>query len=120
MFDSKIRALIDPLLARPGQWLAANGVGADVITIGGCALEIAAALAVAFGQFAIALTLLIANRIADGLDGAVARTTQRTDLGVGTLTQESSRPINGGQCRGRMVMPRIFEGARGHCDDRGL
>jgi hypothetical protein len=92
MFDSKIRALIDPLLARPGQWLAANGVGADVITIGGCALEIAAALAVAFGQFAIALTLLIANRIADGLDGAVARTTQRTDLGVGTLTQESSRP----------------------------
>jgi phosphatidylglycerophosphate synthase len=82
MFDSKIRALIDPFLARPGQLLAANGVGADVITIGGCALGIVAALAIAFGQFGIALTLLIANRIADGLDGAVARATQRTDFGA--------------------------------------
>jgi hypothetical protein len=82
MFDSKIRALIDPFLARPGQLLAANGVGADVITVGGCALGIVAALAIAFGQFGIALTLLIANRIADGLDGAVARATQRTDFGA--------------------------------------
>lgn len=41
-----------------------------------------AALAIAFGQFGIALTLLIANRIADGLDGAVARATQRTDFGA--------------------------------------
>jgi phosphatidylglycerophosphate synthase len=82
MFDSNIRALIDPLLARPGQLLAANGVSADVITVGGCALGIAGAFAIAFGQFGIALTLLIANRIADGLDGAVARATQRTDLGA--------------------------------------
>jgi hypothetical protein len=34
--------------------------------------------------------------------------------------QESRRHINGGQRRGRMVMPRIFEGVRGRCDHRGL
>jgi phosphatidylglycerophosphate synthase len=82
MIDDRIRALIDPPLARAGRWLAATGIGADAITIGGCALGLAAALAIAFGQFFIALMLLIANRLADGLDGAVARATQRTDRGA--------------------------------------
>jgi hypothetical protein len=45
-------------------------------------LGITAALAVSFGQFYIALTLLIANRIADGLDGAIARATRHTDRGA--------------------------------------
>ena len=82
MIDDRIRTLIDPPLARAGQLLAANGIGADAITIGGCALGRAAALAITFGQFYIALTLLIANRIGDGLDGAVARATRRTDRGA--------------------------------------
>ena len=43
---------------------------------------LAAALAVAAGQFYIALALLIANRIADGLDGAIARATRPTDRGA--------------------------------------
>jgi phosphatidylglycerophosphate synthase len=82
MIDDRIRALIDPSLARAGRRLAATGIGADAITIGGCALGLAAALAIAFGQFFVALMLLIANRLADGLDGAVARATQRTDRGA--------------------------------------
>jgi phosphatidylglycerophosphate synthase len=82
MIDSSIRTLIDPPLARAGRVLAATGVGADAITMGGCALGLGAALAVAFGQFGMALTLLVANRIADGLDGAVARATRRTDRGA--------------------------------------
>jgi phosphatidylglycerophosphate synthase len=45
-------------------------------------LGLAAALAASFGRFYIALTLLIANRIADGLDGAVAQASQRTDRGA--------------------------------------
>ena len=82
MLDAQIRAVIDPPLARAGRWLATAGVGADVVSIIGCALGLAAALAIAFGQFFAGLILLIANRTADGVDGAVARATQRTDRGA--------------------------------------
>ena len=82
MIDANIRRLIDPPLARAGQRLAAAGIGADALTIGGCLLGLAAALAIAAGQFYIALALLIANRVADGLDGAIARATRPTDRGA--------------------------------------
>lgn len=82
MIDANIRRLIDPPLARAGRRLAAAGIGADAVTIGGCLLGLAAALAVSVGQFYIALALLIANRIADGLDGAIARATGPTDRGA--------------------------------------
>ena len=82
VIDASIRRLIDPSLARAGQLLATTGIGADAITIGGCLLGLVAALAASFGRFYIALTLLIASRIADGLDGAVARATRLTDRGA--------------------------------------
>ena len=82
MIDASIRLLIDPLLARAGRPLAAIGISADAVTIVGCLLGLTAAVAASFGQFYIALALLIANWIADGLDGAVARSTQRTDRGA--------------------------------------
>jgi len=82
MIDSWLRGLIAPPLARAGERLAAAGINADAISIGGCALGLGAALAAAFGHFAVALVLLIANRLADGLDGAVARATRRTDRGA--------------------------------------
>jgi phosphatidylglycerophosphate synthase len=82
VIDANIRRLIDPPLARAGQRLAGAGIGADALTIGGCLLGLAAALAVAAGQFYVALALLIANRIADGLDGAIARATRPTDRGA--------------------------------------
>ena len=82
MIDANVRRLIDPPLAHAGQLLAAAGIGADAVTIGGCLLGLVAALAVSAGQFYIALALLIANRIADGLDGAIARATRPTDRGA--------------------------------------
>jgi phosphatidylglycerophosphate synthase len=82
VIDANVRRLIDPPLAHAGQLLAAAGIGADAVTIGGCLLGLAAALAVSAGQFYIALALLIANRIADGLDGAIARATRPTDRGA--------------------------------------
>jgi phosphatidylglycerophosphate synthase len=82
MIDGTIRRLIDPPLARAGQRLATSGVGADAITLGGCVLGLLGAAAAALGHFSVALVLLIANRIADGLDGAVARATERTDRGA--------------------------------------
>ena len=82
MIDANIRRLIDPPLARAGQRLAAAGIGADGVTIAGCLLGLAAALAVSAGRFYLALILLIANRLADGLDGAIARATRPTDRGA--------------------------------------
>jgi phosphatidylglycerophosphate synthase len=40
-----------------------------------------AALLIALGQFGWALAPLLASRLADGLDGAVARATRKTDFG---------------------------------------
>ena len=82
MIDANVRRLIDPPLAHAGRLLAAAGIGADVVTIGGCLLGLAAALAVSAGRFYIAVALLIASRIADGLDGAIARATRPTDRGA--------------------------------------
>lgn len=82
MIDRWIRPLIDPPLVHAGRMIATVGMGADVITVGACILGLAGAAAIAFGAFTLALLLLIANRVADGLDGAVARATQATDRGA--------------------------------------
>ena len=82
MIDASIRRLIDAPLAHAGQLLAAAGISADAVTIGGCLIGLAAALAASVGQFYIALALLIANLISHGLDGAIARATRHTDRGA--------------------------------------
>ncbi|PLX37523.1 MAG: hypothetical protein C0606_04260 [Hyphomicrobiales bacterium] len=81
MFDSMMRRMIDPPLNVAGRGLAALGIGANAVTVGGFALGLAAAAAIASGQFALGLAFLLANRLADGLDGAVARATEKSDLG---------------------------------------
>jgi len=47
----------------------------------GLGIGLLAALIIALGQPAWALIPLLASRLADGLDGAVARATQKTDFG---------------------------------------
>jgi len=81
MFDTRVRRLIDPPLDAAGRRIARAGVSANAVTLAGFALGMAAAGAVAAGAFALALALVAANRLADGLDGAVARAAGRTDLG---------------------------------------
>ena len=81
MLDARLRPLIDPPLNAAGRVLAKLGVTANGLTAAGIALGIAAGAALAHGQFAAALALIIVNRLLDGLDGAVARSTQQTDFG---------------------------------------
>jgi len=81
MFDARLRPLIDPPLNRLGQTLAGTGITANSVTLGGFAFGLAAALAIATGHFLIGFLLIALNRFADGLDGAVARATAKTDLG---------------------------------------
>ena len=81
MIDHKLRPLIDPPLGAMGRWLARGGLSADQVTLLGLALGLAAALCIACGQFWAALVLILASRLADGLDGAVARATRPSDFG---------------------------------------
>jgi phosphatidylglycerophosphate synthase len=81
LLDARLRPLIDPPLNAVGRILAELGVTANAITTIGIALGIAAGVALAQGQFTIALVLIITNRLLDGLDGAVARATRLSDFG---------------------------------------
>lgn len=77
-----MRKVIDPVVNRWGQWLAARGVGANAVTLAGLGFGLVAALMLAIGAApGLALIPLLASRLADGLDGAVARATRKTDFG---------------------------------------
>lgn len=81
MLDAKLRPLIDPPLNRVGQVLAGLGVTANGLTFTGLALGLGGAAAIALGHIGFGLALICANRLADGLDGAVARVRGPSDLG---------------------------------------
>lgn len=81
MLDGRLRRMIDPALDRVAAGLARRGLGANAVTIGGFFLGVGAWVALACQAYPWALALIAANRIADGLDGAVARRTGPTDLG---------------------------------------
>lgn len=81
MFDAKLRPLIDPPLNRVGRALARSGVSANFLTFTGLAIGLAGAAAIAAGALWLGLVCIIANRLFDGLDGAVARIRGPTPLG---------------------------------------
>jgi phosphatidylglycerophosphate synthase len=81
MLDGAARRLIGPTLDRIGVVLARRSVTADQVTWAGFALGIGAAAAIAAELYALGLALVLASRACDGLDGAVARHTAKTDRG---------------------------------------
>jgi phosphatidylglycerophosphate synthase len=81
MLDAKLRPLIDPPLNAVGKMLAGLGVTANGLTFAGLAMGLGGAAAIALGHIGWGLALIIANRVADGLDGAVARVRGPSDLG---------------------------------------
>lgn len=81
MLDRRMRLLIDPPLNAAGRGLARAGVSADAVTLMGLVLGLVAAGLIATGHPLAALIPLLGSRIADGLDGAVARATHKTDFG---------------------------------------
>ena len=81
MLDAKLRPLIDPPLNALGRTLAGMGVTANALTFTGLALGLGGAAAIVLGHRGWGLALIIANRLLDGLDGAVARARGPSDLG---------------------------------------
>ena len=82
MFDARLLPLQHRLLDPLGRRMALAGLTADQVTLAGCALGVGAALAAANGFYALALLGLCANRLADGLDGAIARAKGPTARGA--------------------------------------
>jgi phosphatidylglycerophosphate synthase len=82
MLDRAANAALMPLFQIVARALVRAGVGADTVTLVGFAIGMAAAAAIAMQSYALGLVLLLASRLADGLDGPVARLTQPTDRGA--------------------------------------
>lgn len=81
MLDTRVRRLIDPALDRLGCMLARWGLGANAVTVLGFLLGAVGCVAIAFQSYGVALAFLMLNRLADGLDGAMARRQGPTDVG---------------------------------------
>ena len=81
MLDAVLRKVIDPPLARIAKAMVRTGVRANHVTWAGFVVGMAVIPALAMGQFWLAALAIILNRLADGLDGAIARETRVTDVG---------------------------------------
>lgn len=81
MLDRFVRPLIDPPLNAVGKSLASAGFTANGVTLIGLGLGLISAIFIAFGMPIVGLVLILLSRIADGLDGAVARASKKTDFG---------------------------------------
>ncbi|GAB4040831.1 MAG: CDP-alcohol phosphatidyltransferase family protein [Rubrivivax sp.] len=82
MLDRAAQAVLAPWLHAGAQRLVNAGLGADAVTLAGFALGLAAAAAIALQAYTAGLVLMLASRLCDGLDGAVARLTRPTDRGA--------------------------------------
>jgi phosphatidylglycerophosphate synthase len=82
MFDRAVRRRIDPWLEDLAGRAKARGFSADQVTWAGFGFGVTAMVAIALGAPLLALLLLCANRLCDGIDGALARLSQPTDHGA--------------------------------------
>ncbi|GAB4212917.1 MAG: CDP-alcohol phosphatidyltransferase family protein [Rhodoferax sp.] len=72
---------IQPMVQRLARTAHRLGLSANAITLIGFALGLLAALSIAQAHYLSGALLIALSRLADGLDGAVARLTQPTDAG---------------------------------------
>ncbi|RUR31152.1 CDP-alcohol phosphatidyltransferase family protein [Vreelandella nanhaiensis] len=75
----------NPYLEKPLNWMAkgviALGMRPDYVALIGFGLGMLALPALATEHYGLALVFIVLNRLADGLDGAVARATTASDAG---------------------------------------
>lgn len=81
MLDGALRPKLDPYLNAAARMIAAVGFTANGVTMLGLIIGFAAAGAIWVQLYWLGLVLLLISRICDGLDGAVARITGKTDFG---------------------------------------
>jgi phosphatidylglycerophosphate synthase len=82
MFDRTLNAMLARPLQRVASCMLALGWRADQVTWTGFAVGLTAFPLVALGYLHWAIFSMLLNRLADGLDGAMARQTRATDRGA--------------------------------------
>ena len=82
MIDATLRRFLDPVLEPLAERLSKTGVRANAITLAGFAVGMLAVPLLALQHWWLGLLAIALNRLADGLDGAVARRTRVSDLGA--------------------------------------
>ena len=82
MIDAALLPPIRAVLDAPARALVARGIGADQVTLAGFGIGLLALPALWAGWYIVALVLILANRLADGLDGIMARQVGPTDRGA--------------------------------------
>lgn len=83
MFDAKIRPLINPALNYAAELLARTGLTPNQMTAIGFFFGLLAFSSLALAHYAWALFFIVLSRLADGLDGPLARhESKESDLGA--------------------------------------
>lgn len=82
MIDAALLPHLRRLLMPLARGMVARGVRADQVTVAGFALGLMALPALWAGAYTLALAFILLNRLADGLDGEIARLTRPTDRGA--------------------------------------
>lgn len=82
MFDRALNGALQRPLKRMASGLIVLGLRADQMTWAGFVMGLTAIPLIALGQPHWAILSIALNRLADGLDGAMARLTRPTDLGA--------------------------------------
>jgi len=73
MFDGHLRSSVDKAVKPLGDGLRRTKITPDHLTIAGLLIAVGAAVAIAFGQLALGLLLVILAALPDLLDGALAK-----------------------------------------------
>lgn len=81
MLDRALRRVIDPCLEPLAGLMLRSGVTANGVTVLGFVLGLGGCAAIAAGFVWLGLVLILGNRLADGLDGMVARRSSGTGAG---------------------------------------
>ncbi len=81
MLDRILRPWVEPPLQRMARVTARLGVPANGVTLFGFLVGLLAVPAIANELYLLGLFFILANRVLDGLDGAVARVMGPSDLG---------------------------------------
>ena len=112
MLDPVIRRIIDPTVDAIGRLVRRSGMSANTVTLVGAGIGLLAVPALALQAYGWALAAIAANRLLDGLDGAVARAAGPTDLGgfldiVSDFLFYSAVPVGFALGRPDMALPAL-------------
>lgn len=81
MFDRPASLFIKPMVNRLAKMASALGLSANQLTVLGFLIGFFAAIFIANGDYLTGAVAILASRLCDALDGAVARQTHATDAG---------------------------------------